>query len=584
MPAMAAGAGPVASAPTDVDDFTFTSYDADYYLTRDAEGASRLLTEETFVAQFPNFDQNRGIIRAIPSDYDGVPLDVVVNSVTDETGADVPYESDNVDGFVELALGTDDYVQGTQTYTISYEQTNVVRYFNDTGVDEFYWDTNGTGFAQPFGEVTARVHIDPSIEDALTGANACYVGAQGSTDQCELLRTADSASTVFSARGVDLGPGENVTVSIAFTAGTFDIPEPPQPAPWAIFTPIVLMVATVLAAIGALIARAASGRGHPGRGTIIPQYSVPTDINLLVAGDIVGRGKQALPAQLVSLAVRGNLFITEIDDEYSLHFIRDDGTDDQERSLLTVLFGANRKQGAARRLKSPPASFGTSIREVTKGTREITVKRGLRLSFRSPIARTLAIVLGALFLASVVLLFLNLIVSPAPSVWGFLGVVIGIFGLISAGIALTTASPLTEEGAEKRDYIEGLRVYLALAEEERFRMLQSPDGALRVNVGDTTEVVKLYEKLLPYAILWDVEDEWAKELAVHYRDETPEWYVGSSSFNPIVFGAAMHSFSTSTTTAVAPVYTSSGGGSSFGGSSGGGFSGGGGGGGGGGGR
>ena len=115
-------------------------------------------------------------------------------------------------------------------------------------------------------------------------------------------------------------------------------------------------------------------------------------------------------------------------------------------------------------------------------------------------------------------------------------------------------------------------------------MLQSPDGALRVNVGDVTEVVKLYEKLLPYAILWDVEDEWAKELAVHYRDETPEWYVGSSNFNPIVFGAAMHSFSTSTTTAIAPVYTSSGGGSSFGGSSGGGFSGGGGGGGGGGGR
>jgi uncharacterized membrane protein YgcG len=585
MPAMAAGAGTASSTiQTDVEDFTFTSYTADYYLSRDDEGASRLLTEETFVAQFPDFDQNRGIIRAIPNDYDGVDLDVEVQSVTDANGSPVQYEEERSGGFVELALGTDDYVRGSQTYTITYEQTNVVRAFEDTGVDEFYWDTNGTGFNQPFGEVNASVHIDPALEDALTGANACYVGGQGSTEQCGISQGEDANGTVFNARGVDLGPGENVTVAIAFTAGTFDVPQPPKPAAWAILAPIALMIATAIAAVGALIARALAGRGHAGRGTIIPQYSVPDDINLLLAGDLVQRDSKALAAELVSLAVRGNIFITEIGDEYTLHFVTNHGVDEQEQSLLVVLFGSTPKQGKTRRLTGAPANFGTSVRAVTKGSREIAVRRGLRKKVISKAAKIWAVILGVLLLASGLVAFLNLVLSPVPSVWGFLVAATGVIGAIVAGIALSSASPLTELGAEKRDYIEGLRVYTKLAEEERFRMLQSPDGALRVDVGDVDQVIKVYENLLPFAILWGVEDEWSKELAIQYRNETPEWYVGSRGFNPIVFGAAMHSFSNATTTSITPVYSGSGGGSSFGGSGGGGFSGGGGGGGGGGGR
>lgn len=584
MPVMAAGVGTAASIPTDVSDFSFTSYDADYYLSRNEDGTSRLQTRETFVAQFPDFDQNRGIIRAIPDDYDGVDLNVVVNSVTDANGAPVPYEAESTNGFIELALGTDDYVRGTQTYTIDYEQTNVVRSFEDTGVDEFYWDTNGTGFEQPFGEVTARVHVDPELDSALTDAAACYVGGQGSAEQCEIPKSVDDAGPVFSVRGTDLEPGENVTVAIAFTSGTFEVPEPPRPAPWAIFAPIGLIITTLLASVAAVIARLTANRGHPGRGTIIPQYSVPDDINLLIAGDLVERNQQALAAQFVSFAVRGNLFITENDDKYNLHYIDSEGTDEQERSLLAVIFGAAPQPGATRKLHGTKPEFGAKLRKVATESRAIALDRGFRKQVQSRAARVIAIILAVLFVLSIVIFVLNLVFSPLPTISGFVALVVGIFGAIMAGVALTKASPLTESGAEKRDYIKGMRVYLKLAEEERFRMLQSPDGALRVDVGDTTQVVKLYEKLLPYAILWGVEEEWAKELAVKYDQGAPDWYAGSQGFNPIVFSAAMHSFSASTVTAATPAYTSSGGGSSFGGSGGGGFSGGGGGGGGGGGR
>src|SRR5690606_11431880 len=95
------------AVPTAVQDFEFASYDADYYLDQDAAGHATLRTVETLVAVFPEFDQNRGIIRAIPNYYDGVPLETRVIGIVDERGASVPYEVLSSDEFTELALGTD---------------------------------------------------------------------------------------------------------------------------------------------------------------------------------------------------------------------------------------------------------------------------------------------------------------------------------------------------------------------------------------------------------------------------------------------------------------------------------------------
>ena len=55
--------GSPAPAHADVDDFTVTSFHADYVLGRDAEGRSTLHTTEEIEVLFPDFDQNRGIIR-----------------------------------------------------------------------------------------------------------------------------------------------------------------------------------------------------------------------------------------------------------------------------------------------------------------------------------------------------------------------------------------------------------------------------------------------------------------------------------------------------------------------------------------
>src|SRR6478609_3905358 len=70
-----------------VDDFSFESLDVEYQLGRDADGASTLTVVETFVALFPDFDQNHGMRRAVPDSYQGAPLDPQLVSITDENGA-----------------------------------------------------------------------------------------------------------------------------------------------------------------------------------------------------------------------------------------------------------------------------------------------------------------------------------------------------------------------------------------------------------------------------------------------------------------------------------------------------------------
>ena len=141
---------------------------------------------------------------------------------------------------------------------------------------------------------------------------------------------------------------------------------------------------------------------------------------------------------------------------------------------------------------------------------------------------------------------------------------------------------LSVKGEELRRYLKGLKLYISVAEAERLQMLQSPDGAEKVGdvTSDASALIKLYERCLPYAMLFGQEKEWYKRLGQLYEEAgtVPSW-TGGDAFTAGMY-AGLISGVTSSATSAASYSDSS---SSFGGSSGGGFSGGGGGGGGGGG-
>jgi uncharacterized membrane protein YgcG len=153
---------------------------------------------------------------------------------------------------------------------------------------------------------------------------------------------------------------------------------------------------------------------------------------------------------------------------------------------------------------------------------------------------------------------------------------------ISAFIAGYTLWPFTDKGLALYRYIQGLKMYISVAEEERLKMLQSPEGAQKTPAGtdpkDPKQLVHLYERVLPYAILFGQEKQWNAQLGKYYESvgAKPDWYSSNAAFNAAAFGSAMNSFSSASSYTSAS--SSSSGGSSGGGSSGGGGGGGGGGG------
>jgi hypothetical protein len=140
-------------------------------------------------------------------------------------------------------------------------------------------------------------------------------------------------------------------------------------------------------------------------------------------------------------------------------------------------------------------------------------------------------------------------------------------------VGLVARRPLTAKGAETRDHLKGLQVFIEWAEADRIRMLQSPRGAERapIDVNDPRQMLRLYEVLLPYAVVFGQEKEWAQQLAVLYgADGSPGWYTGSSGFNAAAFSSGIGSLSSSASASSSTSGGSSGGGSAGGGGGGGG--------------
>jgi uncharacterized membrane protein YgcG len=562
-------------ARADVEDFSFESLDVQYQLGRADDGTSTLTVVETFVAIFPDFDQNRGMRRAIPDSYQGAPLNPHLVSLTDEDGAPREAETETEDGLFLMTSRADDFVHGRQTYVFTYTLENVTRHFADTASDEFYWDVNGTAWPQPFGRVTARVTMADELDAARTGAQACYVGYQGDTGTCD-ISDVDGAVT---ASVSDVQPYQTMTIAIGFEPETFtEFDATYLASPWGWLQGLVALLGLGTAVVLAARTRRRHLRDEPGRPVIIAEYTPPRGIDALESAVLLGHTTKAIPAEVLEQAVVGSIRIEEGPAKWfggtRLKAVLVDPSlaDGDGRMLLPGLFPTG-VPGEEFEFGRSDTRFSSTAQKVLKAARSELSTRGLRRAVPAS-ARAWPVAI-AIVSAVLVLLFgiaaMVAYVTPLVPILLIVGAVIVV--LVVAG--LVSHRPLTAAGAEARDHLHGLKQFIEWAEADRIRMLQSPQGAERVpvDVSDPRVKLKLYEKLLPYAVVFGQEKKWADELAVLYGEgNSPGWYAGSTGFNAAAFSAGISTLSSSASA------SSSSGGSSGGGSAGGGGGGGGGGG------
>ena len=224
-----------------------------------------------------------------------------------------------------------------------------------------------------------------------------------------------------------------------------------------------------------------------------------------------------------------------------------------------------------------------------------TIQRGYRAARPGWVDGVrLGIRIGAVLVAVFLLggLIDNSVIPPWAAALGFIACVLAFFGSFAIPMPATV---LTVAGGMHRHELDGIKEYLALAEEDRLKAAQSPQTADLVSSGRRAfgddrpgTVVNVYEKLLPYAVLFGMENEWAKVI----RAQLPAEQVAARAvlFDAITSRSLARASSSVGRLAATPVSTSRGsssswsssssGWSSSGGSFGGGFSGGGGGGGG----
>lgn len=580
----------LAQAPTahaDVNDFVVESFDAEYTLSRDESGRSSLKTTEHIVAVFPDFDQNRGLIRDLTRVYDGHSTELQIVSVTDENGTPrnyttEPYGSDFLS--VIMAVPEGQFVHGHQHYVIEYTQRDVTRFFEDTAADEFYWDVNGTEWTQPFGRVSARLNLDPALGAALNGNVACYRGGFGSATQCEITQEGGG----FSVNEAALGPGENVTMAIGFAEGTF-APAPAPEVPFLQRVPLLVWggALSLIAAVATFIITLVRGRSAKTGRAIIAQYEPPKGVSVALAAEILRVRAKSMTATLLDFAVRRKLRLLHHaeTDQYGAQALGQSELLSLEKTTFSRIF-----TGSSSTQVDPGTTLWFSRSSTRLGDAATKLKNGAKAEATSK--KLVKKVSGKATLAVVILMLLALGLPLLHSllldnffmmtILLAVGVNVLVWALIGAVATLGTMRRSTEKGALLLDHLNGLREFIRVAEADRIRMLQSASGA----EVDEHFIVRVYERLLPYAVLFGFEREWQSELARYYRESTPDWVYGAEGRT---FLTALPIVGLSQAVARAPVTravsSGSGSGGSFssssGGSSGGGFSGGGGGGGGG---
>lgn len=307
-------------------------------------------------------------------------------------------------------------------------------------------------------------------------------------------------------------------------------------------TPLIIILSSVslLGVAIAYLRRHLAQRDDRGRGVVTAQFSVPTGYNLLEAGDLVDRPTTAVAAQLVSLAVRGKLRILDFPVSagrggYTLQLLTYKGVDAQERQLLEALF-PGLAVGGVRELGVVDRALAAVLRTCPSASRASVTSRGWRSSVVALGGKRIAIGM-AVVLVPLLVIFGAVVLSGGS---GQLGKVLPFVGIAAICIYLANrfaaaTADLTDAGAEQRDHLKGMKVYLRLTEADRLRLLSSGSAV------DTVKLVKRYEKLLPFAVLWGVERDWAQELVALYKQgaPTPDWLMSRGEFSAKGFAAAV---------------------------------------------
>lgn len=534
-------------------DFVFDSFAS----TMTVQTNGTVDVEETITVTFTS--ARHGIYRVIPMRYqeeDGRERILQISNigVTDEVGQSLTTSITNDDALSILIGDANRTVIGEQTYVIHYTVEGALVAFDD--FDELYWNVTGDAWDTPPENVTTTINFSSDFLAALAAPAepslrlACYTGVYQSTEKdCQINFVRQTVTATVA--------NNFLTVAVGWPKGLVEIPAPvyataltditEHPAFYAVW------LLPLLAFIFMLWHWNKHGRDPKGRGTVVPEYGPPKGLRSAEMGMVWANkvNDAYLSAAMVELAVLGHIKIIEQveerlgPDRKTFTLERTDKTTDDlrqwEKELLQALFRNGTTLVTEDQLK----------RHFAKDKKPAVTSLESRMVDEGYFAAHPGRARGGWTLLGVILLFVGFQMASIPLM--LTGGIVLLFGWLMA--------KRTPKGIEAFDQAKGFKLFLSTAEKYRL-VWQEKEG--------------IFEKYLPYAMVFGVADKWAKAFAaLHIEPSIPAWYVGASllHFNAVDFSSRMNALSHQMATVAAPKGSGSGG-SGF---SGGGFGGGGGG-------
>lgn len=539
----------------------------DFYLTRDEAGVGHMRVVETIDATFPERDRTHGLVRVIPfTNQDGKNLtmksDRQLDLAVTRNGKPEPVANFEVgDGYFRVYLGDEDvYLHGEQTYTLKYEFEDVItEQSGDLGDgihnwQELYWDTNGNDWGNSFDNVIATLHMDADLAEQYLDKNACYVGKYGEkgSGRCVMGTSTDGQEITFSTGEVD--PQENLSFVLAFEPGTFVVPENPKS-----YTPIIVLGIITLTG-GAIIAFVAvkyhktkAKRNYYHNLFVKPEYTPMRDVTVaeMAKNSMKSLSGNSQVATLMELAVSEKIAIHKSIKEgklrnkniWSIEILSDDFLPEQKDILKILNDAKDFQKGDKFELKKRDYDAMAELllknfsKEVDKKLEQLELFESDKKAKQSNFAFTIFLITfwGILAIIATVVTdeSCNSYYQAVGAGWATCAsiIVMALVSVVALSLSYTTGKyrRRTEKGLEVARYLEGLKLYIKMAEADRIKFLQSVKGADTSHQG----VVNLYEKLLPYAVIFGLEKSWLREMSKYYEFDdvsSPSWYIGTGAF------------------------------------------------------
>ena len=500
-------------------------------------------------------------------------LDVTTGYITDANGQRLHVDEERKDNGWTRALRI--WIPGARDaerqIIIRYRVANAIRFFYANSrvgaLDELYWNATGNSWTMPIDSAHVRVVLPDGV---VPNRVAVYTGPRGYVERAARVERNGNIVDFNLLRG--LGAYEGMTIGIGWPPG--HISSRPSQAQELLARALQLTPLLIPLLVFFLAFKSWQKRGRdPKEGSNVVRYepvdgSSPAELGTLVDNRA---DMDDITATLVDLAVRGFIRIEEVTErhlfglskstDYILHIIRKrpewTSLKAHEQRYLEGLSGVTLFDGYDVKVSELQNKFYTKLPKIRDAIYDNLVANGYYLQRPDKVkakwiglSALTAVVLAGLAALAVKATFV--MISPSALV---------IAAVFSTLIMFTFAQIMparTVAGARAREAALGFKEFLERVDSERYRkMITSPE---------------MFERFLPFAMAFGVEEKWAKAFEDIYR-EPPTWYVGGTGpFNVSSFSHSISTMSTAASSSMSssPSSSGSGGGGSSGGGSGGG--------------